>query len=140
MIIAALSLLVAQAASPQPLEWLTCTDPQHYDGDDIRCSDDHWRILARGHGMRIAALDAPELGTPRGRASREALARITAGRSVICAWNGTWAPGWHGLRPVVDCKAGGMDIACWMVKQRAAAWWPAFDPGGTRQRACNRVS
>jgi len=140
---ASLTLATAAAASqtrPQPGEWRTCTKPRHYDGDNIRCDDPDWRHLAHGHGMRIAALDAPELDTPAGKRARDAIRAMTFHKPVQCAWNGTWAPGWSGPRPVVDCRVQGADLACMMVRARKARWWPRFDPGGHRRAACRKVS
>lgn len=129
-------LLAAMAAEPAVGVYMPCTAPRHYDGDDIKCTDPAWKALAGNGGMRIAALNAPELDTDEGKVAKATIRDLSANKPVECAWTGTWAPGWKRPRPVVDCRVSGEDLACLMVRHHVATWWPKFDPKGTRQRAC----
>jgi len=93
----------------------TCTDPQHHDGDAIRCG-------GKGRSMRLYAIDAPEMpGACRaGRqctpgnpfASRDHLRALTAGKAVLCRQIDLDRYG----RKVVQCFAGDIDLSCRMVR------------------------
>lgn len=62
------------------------------DGDTLR-------IAAHPERIRLAAVDAPELDTPAGRAARDWLAAWLAGRTVDCTITGR---GYYG-RPLASC-------------------------------------
>jgi len=87
------------------------------DGDTLRCQD--------GTRVRLAGIDAPEMaghcrpgrvctpGDPL--ASRAALSRLAAGRTLSCRSVGT-----SYNRVVAFCSAGGADLSCSMVRTRRA--------------------
>lgn len=81
-----------------------------------------------GQRVRLRGIDAPEYRQtcsrngskyPCGRASREALAQLTAGRAVTCSG---WRNDRYG-RLLGDCKAGGVDLNSAQV---AAGWAVAY--------------
>jgi len=107
-------VIVPQTAA-QPTELIACPQPNHHDGDALRCG-------YHGRSMRLYAIDAPEMpGACRpGRwcvpgdpfASRDHLAGLTAGHSVtyrIVASD-------RYRRPVVQAFADGRDLSCAMVQ------------------------
>lgn len=89
------------------------------DGDSIELG---------GQRIRLRGIDAPEYRQtcnkngseyPCGRAAREALARLTAGREVMCSG---WRNDRYG-RLLADCKADGVDLNSAQV---AAGWAVAY--------------
>jgi endonuclease YncB( thermonuclease family) len=89
------------------------------DGDSIELG---------GQRIRLRGIDAPEyrqscsksgIDYACGRAAREALARLTAGRAVTCSG---WRNDRYG-RLLGDCKAGGVDLN---RAQVAAGWAVAY--------------
>ncbi len=103
------------------------------DGDTFRCTD--------GTRVRLAAIDAPELGPCRGRrgricapgdgqASKRALERLIGGRALRCR-----RVGWSYRRAVAWCEAGGIDLSCAMVRGNWAVRLPQYDRGN---RLCQR--
>lgn len=112
-------LLRAPAAADNTAEkqsdLVLCLDPQHHDGDAIRCG-------GSGRSMRLYAIDAPEMpGACRpGRqctpgdpfASRDHLRALTAGKTVVCRQVDLDRYG----RLVVQCFADRLDLSCAMVR------------------------
>lgn len=102
-------------APPAASDLFACPNPEHHDGDAIRCG-------SHGRSMRLYAIDAPEMpGACRpGRqctpgdpfASRDHLASLTAGKEVQCRQLDTD----HYGRKVVQCFAGDLDLSCAMVQ------------------------
>lgn len=89
------------------------------DGDSIELG---------GQRIRLRGIDAPEYRQtcsrngseyPCGRAAREALVQLTAGRAVTCSG---WRNDRYG-RLLADCKAGGVDLNSALV---AAGWAVAY--------------
>ena len=99
----------------QPADLIDCPQPNHHDGDALRCG-------YHGRSMRLYAIDAPEMpGACRpGRwcvpgdpfASRDHLASLTAGRRVTYRVLGHDRYG----RSVVQVFADGVDVSCQMVR------------------------
>ena len=96
---------------------LICASPVAVDGDTLRCA---------AGPVRLLGIDAPEMPghcrrgrvcTPgNGFASKAALARLIAGRTVICRGEARDAYG----RLLALCSAGGVDLSCAMVAGRFA--------------------
>lgn len=92
---------------------LVCSSPVAVDGDTLRCGN-----LG---SVRLVGIDAPEMpGHCRpgrtctqgdGFASKDALARLIAGRVVICRSVGRDGYG----RLLARCSAGARDLSCAMV-------------------------
>ena len=116
----ALTVLFVAIGSAQPEPRTTpatrnffCSAPRVGDGDTFSCAD--------GTKVRLAAIDAPEMpGSCRpGRAcvrgdayaSRDALRRLIAGRTVHCE-----AVGRTYGRIAAWCSAGNVDLSCAMVR------------------------
>ena len=78
MLIAALISVLALSAHADEF---TCKVESTTDGDTFRC-DDNTRV-------RIHGIDAPELATPEGPASRNALQALIEARTLACEQNGT---------------------------------------------------
>jgi endonuclease YncB( thermonuclease family) len=90
----------------------SCSVARITDGDTLRCSD--------GRRVRIAGVDAPELGAcAPGRkctpgdpaASKRSLAEIASGKTLKCRQVGTSYD-----RAVAFCSAGDTDLSCAQVK------------------------
>lgn len=98
---------------------LVCASPVAVDGDTLRCA---------AGPVRLLGIDAPELPghCRRGRvctvgdgfASRAALARLIAGRTVLCRGTARDAYG----RVLARCSAGGVDLSCAMVSAGRAVY------------------
>ena len=93
-----------------------CTSPAVHDGDTFRCHD--------GPRVRVWGIDAPELRTDAGPASRRALTHLVAGKVLICRRKGTSYD-----RVVALCTVRGRDVAADMVRQGQAVDWPRFSRG-----------
>lgn len=136
--------LAAFATTVMIGQFYPCTRPRHYDGDAIACADVRWRRFARNHSMRLAAIDAPEIrcfggracNTAGGREARDTLRRLTSNQPVRCAWNGTWAPGLSGRRPVVDCAVPRGELGCLLVQTRHVEWMIKFDKNRLHRKRC----
>lgn len=109
------------------LAFFACTVASVTDGDTLRCAD--------GTRVRLAAVDAPEIGPCRGRrgrvcvpgdgqASRRALEGLVRGQVLRCERVGVS----YG-RVVAWCRAGTVDLSCAMVRQGAAVYEPGYDRG-----------
>lgn len=140
-------VLAAAATEIKPGVPVLCVAPWHYDGDDVHCANAPWRALAHNHGMRVHAIDAPELNcawrrgkpcsTEGGLAARDYLRALTAGRTVICTWTGDRTSRHTGSRPVVECQIEGVgDLGCAMMASGHAIYEPHFDPGGAWHARC----
>lgn len=116
-----LPLIVLAAAAGS----FACEDPQHHDGDNLRCSN------VPG-AMRLQGIDAPEMpGACRpGRmcvdgdpfAARDHLRRLTRGKTLQCVQEDTDDYG----RAIVNCTAGGVNINCAMIESGHAV--PRYAP------------
>lgn len=95
---------------------ILCADPNVRDGDTIRC-DGNIKI-------RLWGVDAPELNTDAGPASRRALANITSGQTLVCRKRGKSFD-----RLVAQCWIGNRDVAGEMVRAGHARDWPKFSHG-----------
>jgi endonuclease YncB( thermonuclease family) len=143
------TLIASAVAQILPNVPMVCHAPTHYDGDDVHCDDAAWRALANGHGMRLHAINAPELNcawrrgkpcsTVGGIEARDYLRALTANRSVTCIWAGDRTSTHTGARPVVECSASGVgDIGCAMLASGHAVHEPHFDESGIYLRKCGR--
>ena len=113
MLIAALISVLALSAHADEF---TCKVESTTDGDTFRC-DDNTRV-------RIHGIDAPELDTPEGLASRNALQALIEARTLACEQNGT-----SYNRVVATCFLDGQDIAALMVQQVMARDCPRYSGG-----------
>lgn len=95
---------------------ILCADPSVHDGDSFRC-DGNIKV-------RLWGVDAPELQTMEGPASRRALADITAGETLVCRRRGKSYD-----RIVAQCWIGNRDVAGEMVRQGHAFDLPKFSKG-----------
>lgn len=86
------------------------------DGDTFRCDD--------GTRVRLHGIDAPEMDTAQGPASRDALRLLIEGRAVACAQKGT-----SYNRVVATCLLDGEDIAAMMVERVMARDCPRYSGG-----------
>lgn len=96
------------------------------DGDTLRCSN----VTDAGGRVRIARIDAPERGDPRGPAATAALTRMIAGHKVICTAIDA-DPRIAGYQPrdrfgriVARCRAGDKDLGAAMIASGHAGVWP----------------
>lgn len=95
----------------------SCPAPRVTDGDTIRCGD----VRVRLHGV-----DAPEMDTPAGAPSRDALAAIVAGGPLACADTGGRTYG----RVVAICRLqDGLDVGEAVIRAGWARDWPKFSGG-----------
>lgn len=111
---------------------LTCA-PIATDGDTIRCG--HERI-------RLLGIDAPEMPghCRRGRicvpgdpyASRASMIRLLKARPLTIRRFGTDRYG----RTLAMISAGGHDLSCAQIKQRAAVYVARWDNGGAVGKTC----
>ena len=84
-----------------------------------------------GRKYRLWGIDAPESDKPGGRAARDALRAILAGRTLACEVMDTDRYG----REVIRCALpDGTDPACTLVAQGHARDWPRYSGGF--YRAC----
>jgi endonuclease YncB( thermonuclease family) len=113
------SALVA-LATPAHAQDFSCTVASITDGDTFRCTD--------GKKIRIHGIDAPEMDTQQGPASKVALAQILSGKVVVCEQNGTSYD-----RIVATCLLDGQDIAALMVQQAQARDCPRYSGGAYAQ-------
>lgn len=91
-----------------------------YDGDTFRFGSIR---------IRLWGIDAPEMKTRFGRAARQKLVWLIAGRSVRCRDTGTRS----GERIVGRCwNASGKDLSAEMVRSGYAVDWPHFSDGRYR--------
>lgn len=108
--------LDAQAVYPAALADLRGVVERVRDGDTLELE---------GRAIRLQGVAAPELADPLGRESRDALARLVAGRSIACAPDGTRT---HG-RIVAICMADGRDLGAALVAAGLARDCPRFSGG-----------
>jgi micrococcal nuclease len=94
----------------------TCNVASTTDGDTFRCDDDT--------RVRIHGIDAPEMDTAEGPASRDALQALIEGRTLACEQNGT-----SYNRVVATCFLDDQDIAAMMVQQVMARDCPRYSGG-----------
>lgn len=108
-----------------------CTVVSVHDGDTLTCRD--------GTKVRLAAIDAPEIGPCRGRrgrvcvpgdgpASRNALNRLVLGRTIRCE-----KAGMSYQRVVAWCGLNGIDLSCSMMRGGYAVRVAQYD---RRARLC----
>ena len=97
------------------------------DGDTLRCAN--LRAEANGR-VRLACIDAPELGARGGAEAKRALAAMIEGREVRCRLvdadpriEGFQARDRFG-RTVARCEVGGRDLGASLVGSGLAARWP----------------
>ena len=100
-----------------------CLVVKVYDGDSFTCQG--------GTRVRLAAIDAPELGKCRRgrvcapgnpRASKAALSKLALGRTVRCRKTGTtWG------RVSAWCSAGKLDLSCAQFRAGHAVRLAQFD-------------
>lgn len=139
--------ILLAVATIQPNTPTLCHAPWHYDGDDIHCADEAWRTLAHGHGMRLHAIDAPELNcawrrgkpcsTAGGIEARDFIRTLTENRRVTCVWTGERTNIHTGARPVVECEAKSVgDIGCAMLRANHAIYEAYFDTDGRYLKRC----
>lgn len=101
------------------LAFLCVVGPIH-DGDTFTCKE--------GPRVRVWGVDAPELATEAGPASRRALTRLIAGKTLECEKKGRSYD-----RVVARCFVDGRDVAEEMVRGGFAADWPKFSHGAYSQ-------
>ncbi len=110
----------AREGVPLPAFDLTGRVVRVADGDTVSVLD----AANRQHKVRLYGIDAPERDQPRGRASREALAGLVAGRSVGVVVVATDDYG----RDVGTLYRDGVDINLAMVAGGHAWWYRHYAP------------
>lgn len=102
-----------------------CAPVSVYDGDTLTCSS--------GVKVRLAAIDAPEMGKCRGRrgrvcvpgdgkASKAALEKLAMGKRLACRKTGT-----SYSRVTAWCAVDGVDLSCAMLRSGQAQYQPKYD-------------
>ena len=99
------------------------------DGDTLRCAN----ITEANGRVRLARIDAAEMGTPGGEEARAALAAMIAGQDVSCVQvdatsdtrQGEPRPDRYG-RLVARCSVAGSeaDLGAQMISAGQAVRWP----------------
>ena len=107
--------LVALSVSAHAQDF-PCTVASVTDGDTFRCTD--------GKKIRVHGIDAPEMDTQLGPASKAALAEIIGDQAVVCEQSGTSYD-----RIVATCLLDGQDIAALMVQRAQARDCPRYSGG-----------
>jgi len=100
--------VLARVAPPLPV-WRVVSV---HDGDTLRAIDQ----ANVQHKIRLAGIDAPELGQPFGRASRDRLAELTQGQVVTVYIDSRHRYG----RTVARLEADGLDVCRQLVADRLA--------------------
>lgn len=113
---------------------LSCMNPRVIDGDTLVCAGESVRlhaINARESNDTCRTYAAPGIRGQRktapcprtsGKAARDELRRLTAGRRVQCTPTGHDRYG----RTVARCRVGTTDIGCSLVRTGHAAEWRQF--------------
>jgi endonuclease YncB( thermonuclease family) len=103
--------------------WLATAETLIGRADHVRDGD---TIVVSGVPIRLQGLAAPELGEKWGRASREAMQRIVAGKRLRCELTGERS---HD-RAVGVCRLDdGRDIAAILISQGLARDCPRYSTG-----------
>lgn len=96
---------------PEPVAWWRCIGVS--DGDTLTCLDP----AGQQQKVALAGIDAPELGQPYGKESRELLAELAFGKLVAVVVMGRPAPG----QAVCQVSVDGRDVGGTLVTA-GAAW------------------
>jgi endonuclease YncB( thermonuclease family) len=115
LIVAAVTFATSARAQDFP-----CTVESITDGDTFRCTD--------GKKIRIHGIDAPEMDTEQGPASKAALTDVIGGLVVVCEQSGTSYD-----RIVATCFLDGQDVAALMVQRAQARDCPRYSDGSYAQ-------
>ncbi len=99
------------APAPAAVAWWRCVGVT--DGDTLTCLD----AAGRQQKLRVAAVDAPELGQAYGREARELLAELVFGKRIAVSVSGRDDAG----RLAGAVSVDGRDVAATLVKA-GAAW------------------
>lgn len=115
-LVAALLVLLAGGSAAQGV--LVGRVVRVHDGDSVTLQQGDRRVA-----LRLAAVDAPELGQPHGPEAREALQACAFGRQVVVQVHG---PDRHG-RLVGQLDSGGRDCALVLIEAGLAWHYKAYE-------------
>lgn len=111
------ALLAALAANTASAESFVCPSPSITDGDTLRCGS----VRVRLHGI-----DAPEMDTPAGAPSRDALVAAVGDGPVLCEDTGGRT---HGRVVAICRRSDGLDVGEAVIRAGWARDWPRFSGG-----------